>query len=459
MRPIQLALAASCCFGIASTTLAQAPGGGGDAVEKIEKGAAAPNISAKDQAQKTLGDKGWSPGYDSTKDRLIMIGSSVIAAGPDDPEDFGDARANAYEEAMLDAKKQMAEAMSIEISANLESSTASKKRKKKKDKKTAGNAPKQAPGTGEKLQMLANSYVDEALRGRNIDPEGATDAQIEEVVKEVKRSKSFSAGMKSAAMTELVGVFSYKIFEEVTSGDRGSIAVIAMSTPKSKQMAKAMLGLADAPSGKAKTSNFDYLNEEGDALIYAFGVRPRTDQNGELCLLAFGQSTADEDDDWAFEDAEAYAQDNAMMALRLYAGESVSCSRDSARNQTLKKFMDGSEEYLNDSHRRASIASVADALKLPGMTQIFSRKVYHELCDGVPTALVVYEYKYSSAKELAQLALEMGAIGGSKGGAGVSGVVAAEAAEAAASSEAGSRGGAIRGGGSGSSSAADDEDL
>ena len=454
-----IALLSVCCGALATTSLAQAPGEttSPDPVDEIEQGKPVKKKTAKQQAQRALGEKQWSSGYDANTGRIIQIESAMIAAGPDDPESFGHARAAAYEEAMLKAKKLMAEAMALQISASVESTSMFRKGKGKK-KKPAGNNPPEAPGMVEKLSMLANSYLDDALNAKGIDPSAATASEVEEVAKEVKRSKEFKSSMSAAARAELAGVFAYKIFEEVSPGKNGHIAVIAMSTPKSRQMAKAMLGSEEAPQGKAKSSTYSYLDGEGDALIYAFGVRPRTNEHGELCLLAFGQSTAEEDDEFAFEGAEQFAEAAAKTALRLYAGEAMVTQQDATQNQSLKTYADKSKEYNNDAAVKTRIQSVADRLSLPGMTPIYSAQLYHELCDGAPTAIVVYEYKLSSARALAELAREFGAVGGSKGGAGVTGAVA-EGAASGSESAPGARGGSARGGTSGASSAADDDDL
>ena len=453
MKKLTLASLALCCM--SGLAVAQAPGGN-DTVDQIQKAQPVKSKTAKQKAQEVMRDKGWSVGYDSNSGKLVVIGSSVISASPDDPMSFGDSRAMAYEEAMMDAKQKMAEAMAVVIEANATSSSMSKRSSKPKgDKGNADSGSKGKPGTADKLKMLASSYLDEALTNRGIDPNGDPE-KVEKAVKEIKRSKEFKAGMKAAAMTELGGVFAYQVFEEVSPGKRGSIAVIAMTTPKSKQMAQAMLGMGESPSGKAKSSNYDYLVEEGDALIYAFGVRPRTNEDGELCLLAFGQSTAEDDDDWSYEDAEGYAEDAAMMNMRFYCGEALSSERESSRGQSLKQFADKSEEYVNTSQRREQVQSEAAALSLPGMVPIYTAQVYHPLCNGVPTAVVVYEYKLSAAQELAALAQEFAATAGSKGGAGVSGTV--KKAEDAQGKKGGSKSGP-RGGNSGSSSGADDDDL
>ena len=461
MKKLTLASLALCCM--SGVVVAQSPGGAGgsDPVDEIKTPQSVKSKTAKQMAQDVMRGKGWSNGYDAKSGKLVIIGSSVISAKADDPSSFGDSRAMAYEEAMMDAKQKMAESMAIVIEASATSSSMSRKSSRAASNEgNEGNeesASKEAPGTVDKLQMLASSYIDESLINRGIDPNGDS-AEVEEAVKEIRRSKEFKSGMKAAAMTELGGVFAYQVFEEVAPGKRGSIAVIAMSTPKSKQMAQAMLGLGEAPVGKSKNSNYEYIESEGDALVYAFGVRPRTNEDGELCLLAFGQATAEDDDDWSYEDAEGYAEDAAITNLRFYCGEALSSERDSSRGQTLQQFADKSEAYTNTSQRREKVASEAAKLSLPGMVNIYSAQVYHPLCNGAPTAVVVYEYKISAARELAQLAQEFAKTAGSQGGAGVTGTVANNLNVDEEGAKGGSEDGP-RGGNSGSSSGADDDDL
>jgi len=402
-----------------SPTHAQAPGSA--SVGADSTAAAGVKKDPRDEAASLLRAKGnaWTPGYHKDTDRLIAIGSATIAVKSSDGAfDFGEARAIAFEEAMMDAKKQLANMLAMSVSTSVTSSRASKRGTNKPPKAAPSNAG--PVSMGEKISALANSYMDEALNSQGITPGQATEEQI----KEVTRRKDFQAGLKTAAAAELYGAYAWRTFEEINPGKKGRIAVIVMCTAKSKQMALAMLGEGEAPTGKAKTSNFEHVSELHDngTLLYTFGVRQRTNENGELCLLAFGQAAAEGDGDWDIEDAEGYADDAAISALRMFAGEALVTSRDAKRGATLKGFADKSEEYTNTSMRKESIKSVADTMPMPGAMPLTYKTEIHPLVgDSNPIVVRVYEWNLSSARDLADLAKQMNSVGGSAGGKGVTG--------------------------------------
>jgi hypothetical protein len=435
----------------ASPVYAQAPGPDDSAGNSPSSAQSVASGDARDQADAVLRAKGsdWTPGYNKDLDRFIAIGSATIkASAAGSAFDFGEARAMAFDEAMLDAKKSMAESMGIEVSGSIESFRASKRGGSRKPTPPTNSGP---TTMGDKMNALANSYIDDALREQGIEPGKETT----KVVKEITGRSDFKAGIQAAATAELCGVYAWKTFEEIGNGKRGKIAVIAMCSAKSKQMALAMLGDGEAPHGKAKVSNYDYVSDLD--LLYKFGVMQRTNDKGELTLLSFGQATAESDDEWDIEDAEAYADDAALLALRMFAGEAVLAQRDGQRGQSLKRFADKSEEYTNTSMRKAAISSVSDKLSMPGLNVLKRTKVTHPLAPGHPIAVHVYEWKLSSARDMADLKKSLSDIGGSSGGKGVTG----NSNSGVGGSNTGEGSGANRDGegNSGSSDSPDDDDT
>ena len=98
---------------------AQEPGTASASADSTE--AAGVKKNPRDEAAALLRAKGnaWSPGYHKDTDRLIAIGTATIAVKASDGAfDFGEARAIAFEEAMMDAKKTISKCI-INVCFNL----------------------------------------------------------------------------------------------------------------------------------------------------------------------------------------------------------------------------------------------------------------------------------------------------------------------------------------------------
>ena len=349
-----------------------------------------------DMADDCVIENGFSQGYSTAKGMFVVVGTAAFPCGPENPETFTDCRNTAFELAMLDAKQQIAEFLAAEIA------------------------------TCVKQLYIEPSQADPNIRAMGADRAYAmvNSSGAPEARKDLLSSNDFVSATSVTARQEVAGVQCFRSFESIKAG-KGSVAVVAILSPKSIQMVKAMLGQAkEAPTGSVKTPISDWiqwLDTEG-TLLYTHGVIQRTNESGELCLVAFGQASPRTESGPSMDAAYQKARAAAQGALRKYAGEFLACNVDTSFGYTLKEFADRTPELQSQSSFVREVEAVAAKLTLPGAIQKFKKKLNHPLGEGKPTAVVVMEWNVSASDASKELKATLDSMGGSAGGAGRAGM-------------------------------------
>ncbi len=398
----------------------QDPGAAAPAADGVGAGVQDPDEAASN----CIREAGFTQGYSKSKGTFVVAASAGFACGPDNPEAFTICRNAAFQKAMLDAKKQIAEFLAAEISS-----------------------------------CVKTMYVEPSLADPAVKAMGAERAHAmvknsggnEEAQKQLLASDQFSSAVSVTAKQEVAAVQCFRSFESISEGN-GRVAVVAILSPKSILMAKAMLGQeTDGVKGAAKepvTEWISKIDSEG-MLLYTHGVIQRTNENGELCLVAFGQASPRTAR--GIDGAYKIATGNAQQALRQFAGEFVQSASDQSTAYTLKEFADKTSEFTNDSTFSESVTAVAAKLAMPGMAQVKRTSLKHPLGGDIPTAVVVYEWNVSSADAAGGLKATLDEMRGSEGGAGRPGAKPAQPKSTPAPAESKPKGGDSGGrGGSGS---------
>jgi hypothetical protein len=291
----------------------------------------------------------------------------------------------------------------------------------------------------DKAGLLATSELDKILTDRgHIDPNDptkkASQKQMKDAIDALKNpeliaSQQFTAAKGLAARTEAAGMRALVTFEAIPEGKQGSIAVIGYVSKGSKEMAKAMLGKGSGVVrlDKKKEPIGDWLNTlDGSTLLFSHGVLSRYDENGQLWLIAFGQSTPEFDDEDMADIARDEAVLNALGAMRSFAGEAITMDKRKSTSLNMNTFAaEGrktTKEFDDSSNYKSSTSAVAAALKLPGCQPLRRWEYVHPLTIAAgyetPTVGVVYGWNVSSAEAALELGKVLEAIGGSRGGAG-----------------------------------------
>lgn len=388
-------LSAALVFGamlLSPTAFASAQDAGAPAASTSEgtgKGVADPD----EAAAQCIRASGFTAGYNKAKGTFVVSTSAGFPCGPDKPQSFTDCRNMAFQQAMLDAKKQVAEFLAAEVKSYVGSVLTEPALADPAVKEMGGD---QAAG------LVANS------------------AKTAEEKKQLVSSSAFASCVEVIAKQEVAALQCFQSFEAIAEG-KGRVAVVAIMSPKSIQMAKAMLGqVAEGVQATAKEPILDWVGkiESDGMLLYTHGVIQRSNENGELCLVAFGQSAPRTDSGPSMDAAYQKARNSALQLLRQFAGEMVTSSSTQSTAFTMAEFADKSSEFTNDSSFQQITEATAAKLTLPGAAQVRRTKLKHPLTPDRETAIVVMEWNVSSADASAELKATLDAMRGSEGGAG-----------------------------------------
>jgi len=381
--------------------------------------------SAYDHASEVLLEKGWSEGYDLNTKQFIAIGNAAIKVKTGH-QNFYLARKAAYTQAMLDAKKQLASYLSQEIARSVQSRYAEPSYQNAFDK-LQKEVPA-APGMMEKAQMLIHYELDSMLQERGIDPYAESEAAAAEV-KEIILEQGFQDVINATARAEVAGMFAYQVFEVAPESNTGDVAVIAILSPKTRQLYGAILGKNPAPVGKAKTSIAEWANSiPVETLISTHGVKVRTDENGSLNLIAFGQSALVSQSSMAMNGARKKARLAAMGELRSFAGEAVAAQESGGVAETYEEYADGTSAYSSEESIEELVTARAASLSMPGISTV-RQWAGVDPRSGENIAGIIMAWNLGSAMDANVLRDQLSANAGSKGGRGVSDMRPAEAAD------------------------------
>ena len=348
------------------------------------------------RAEAFIESKGWAKGWDVDKGWGVWIGVASLTAA--DPTGL----ALAMQDAQLDAKFQFAEY----LGGVTEGYTL----------KTSEKNPAQRKAEMDKMAKLA-----EQPGG---DPVAASIRDLlascpEELDPNIAFKNRISTASRTAAQAAIPGMVTVATFVATSNdGLEGEAAVVLISTPKSRQMADALMGRGPAPAGEPRMPLKDYVKTMSpEALVYSCGATYRMNEKGELCLLGFGVGAVDGTE----AEEERFATDEARQAaasdLRSVAGELVEGSRLLARVAEKTKLVDGTTKSESSRSVSTRISSIAKGLKMPGVIDVYTVRVRNPVLGDL--VCVVRSWSLSDAKNAAALREQFAAQGGWRGGEGV----------------------------------------
>ena len=373
--------------------------------------------NAKEQAEKFVTEKGWT--LDAESDGFFaVVANASLSCGPDS-KTFQQCREMAFEEALMNAKAKLAEFMRMQVSTQLE-----------KDVIQIGgvNSPDPIAQSNDnsllaKAKLLMHNEVDKLMaeRGIKLGTPEAEKAQ-REFTGEVLEQKNFKSAVLVQARAELSGLQAFRTFETSLKGKKGSIAVVAIHSPKSAQLHQALLGKGEAPRAEAQISIREWAQTEGPkVLLFTQGTQPRTNEKGEVVLVGFGQSAATSDSELSQEVAEEKAQMAAQAALRRFMGELIVVSKASEQSSSLKEYGEVATEFQSNSSFSKKMSATGSLLGMSGAKEIYSWSAVHP-GNGKKVYGSVYVYSVSQARAANAMYFDMQKAGGAAGGAGSFGV-------------------------------------
>lgn len=372
-----------------------------------------------------LSSKGWSAGENKNGKLIVVVGEASTSRKPGE-KGYLNSRKTAFTRAMLEAKKQMSETLGKSIARNITDSYTEPDQAAQWEAMEAKNAAAEAPTDltlMDKGMMLLHNELDQQLDSRGIDtstPEGRAEAKVALVT---IMDTSFSDVVKVMANNEVAGLTAFKTFECQPKGEQGTIAVVCVLTEKTRQMSAALLGrgpaLKNREAGK-KPSLRDQLPDDA-SLACSMGVQQRIDENGNFCIIAFGQGIPVSNSSTGMNGAKTRAGAAADGAIRSFAGEMVGVSTVTESAESYQELNNAAGElssvYADEQSLKAVTNASAAELDISGISRIFGKKLTHPIT-GESIYVVVHSWSPASADRANVLRGKLDQLAGSKGGSG-----------------------------------------
>jgi hypothetical protein len=361
-------------------------GGGGPAQVDIEQEVSA-FLAGRSPA--------WQEGWNDNRRFLVIVGRAALMCGPQNPSAFDQCRRAAFTQAMLNAKGQLVEKLSAEVS-------------------TAAILV-QVMETGEGAGA-ADPVLQQAAA--LVRAEAERNGGGEQAVAQTVGMQGLRDAVLVQARAEASSLTAFKTFESIGADGKGDIAVICVFSKQTSQLRDALAGRGEPPTRAPGVAIGDWARSLGaEGLLYAFGTQTRTNENGELVLIGFGQASVASSAGPARDVARRQARLFAQQAMRNFMGEVVATA---AMNdaETIQAYADEASVVKSAERFETATTSRAEALTMPGMTTAFSWRGRHPLSsrdiEGVVMVMSV-----SEALEANKLRKQFQEQGGSAGGRGI----------------------------------------
>ena len=349
----------------------------------------------RSDVDKFLKSKNMKKGRNIKKDGtpyFVYVGVGEISANRDSKL-IHDARSAAFDEAFLKAKTNYVKSLGLEITKEISNKTY----ENLMPETMAEDAIKTAVGTDSgsfnKLKKLISIKLDSALKDEGYDPEMA-EAEKELIKKKVMRSREITNFFTASAQSMVSGFQSYKIYETSNEGERGSISVIALWSPKLNKLAQAILnGSTNVPKGTPKKPIEEQLKlDNADSLLASFGTNMYVNESGNLVLVSYGHASPSfEKDPGALTTACDIAEDRALGNIVSYANEQImyeNMRKDIDKAETFEQA--GMQAYEGMQGREyKNLIKSKSSMKLEGHQVIGTYPIRNSLYNSTDCVAVV----------------------------------------------------------------------
>lgn len=326
-------------------------------------------------------EMGWKGGENRKADGSLFYVAKGIGGiqVPRTDKNYTASRMIAFDIAMLQAKRSMAEYLGTTISTALEYYAEA-------GDMSAPIVAKELQEYGstitDKLLQLIHAKLDAALRAEGIDPNRAAKEALAEAMKKQILEEDFQKSINLYAQSCISGMQTFKVYESSPANKKGKIGVIAIWSPMLQRMAEAMcMENVTMPSNTPKKRITDQIPSDPQELLSMMGVRQFTDENGQLVIVSFSQASPVSDNPTAENLAFRTAMADAMSRIRQFASETVISETDVNNSQTHKEFENAAEENQVDAHIKDRIKSVSAAMNFSGLGELRRKKAKHPLSE------------------------------------------------------------------------------
>lgn len=375
-----------------------------------------PDASVK--IEKFLETKGWVPGINKNtktgKTFFISSGTGIIASERDS-KNFVNSRQNAFDKAMLEAKKELTTFLEQEIGGVLVNERAEPSESREKErierltregmalqaakeqvKALSADAENYSDAmdiqslatAGTQAERLLNSELDRELIDRGFDPNQPVE---EQTIKEILGSENFKRAITAVAKARLAGVQAYRTLEVIPSSGRGEIGVVAIHSLRLEAVANSLFSgdSSIVPVGTPKGSLKNQIPNNKSALITTFGAQVKRDETGQFAIVAYAQQGPKSKSTLAIKSAYKRAALIAKSQIRFFAGEIMAIQESLDQSEGILEFSDEISQTNSDDGYYERVKSVAKNLKISGIKTLYKWKSTHPLTGHQVVGVVV----------------------------------------------------------------------
>lgn len=401
-----------------------------DFLDDSEEALGSASNKAESAAQDYLAIKEQEWADKGESDKYGGVGSASIGGSPSN-KNFTKDRIFAYNVAFGNLKAEIAKEMAMQIKTDMSisySKPAEAARQKQQLQEIKDKSPMEM-GMLEKTKLIIHDELDNELKRRGINP-GTNEAAK---VVDAEMQRRFTKSVATIAEAEMGAIYTMKTIE-----DGGNIAVVGVYSDKMKGLQKAILGQAEAPKVSPNPSREtirEFLQRLSTKQLFgSHGVQIKADQNGDLNLLSYSQWPASSKSSMASKFAYKEAEMQCLSYLRTFAGEIVKQQAASNLSQNLEEFSDlenVTQQIERSSTFKETITSKSAELKFPGIRTLHRWQTVDKR-SGAVICGVVQGWNISNAKKSIATKKEFEAVGGSKGGEGLTGAPSSKQADSSA---------------------------
>ncbi|MCD4744114.1 MAG: hypothetical protein K8R67_16755 [Desulfobacteraceae bacterium] len=321
-----------------------------------------------------LNDNGWNQGKNRKKNGgefHVSMGTGIIQA-PRTSKMYLDSRSNAFDKALLEAKKEMLMYIGSAISQETTLKSASDYSEGAVVEEETVQFEKSLINKG---KMLLNAELDELLKAKGIDPH-SQEAQKE--IPKIIESEKFQKSVRAVSQSFLAGIQANSVFEKCSEGEKGEIGVITVWSEKLNQMAVSISTGEKLNIGKAKNTIAEQVADTSQ-LINTFGVKQTRDENGKYVLLAFGQSGMKGKSKMAKKSAKRVARLQADSYLRMFAGENTCRSGAMDNSEDTQALEDETQPFKAEATSEEFFKSTSASMNISGIYIVKNWSAKHPL--------------------------------------------------------------------------------
>ena len=322
-------------------------------------------------------------------DEFWMQTGQAQISGPVGGENYINERMNAYEKAVLDAKRKILAGMKVEVAREVsyqllgpEQKAALKAAAPAADKqKIAQYEDKRDFGSAVKKSLeLLNRDLDQKLKETEPAAPEPAPRSLDQAVEQKKRKvgERFSDTINASAMSQLYGIRRIFVLDNSPKGSdiKGTVCAAVVYSDTTRRIADAMhaqdpslLPATNQPGPPLVMQIPDKSTPEGlNALVTTMGVDSRVDENGNYWLISYAiAGPAVEGNTMAQLAARQMAYERARAGLRTYMGEIATMKSLTDLDSKSDVFGKGDEAYTFNNNFDYQVKSASESASLVGV--------------------------------------------------------------------------------------------